>query len=78
MDFFTVLWIIFTGGIGMYIGVDSLFRGEITLSAAQGWRMPACRKPSLLFYILSFIFILSGMALIFFTLYRLFPNVIFV
>lgn len=74
MDFFTVLWILFTGGIGMYIGVDSLFRGEITLSAAQGWRMPACRKPSVLFYALSFIFILSGISLILFTLIRLFPN----
>ncbi|MCI4667766.1 MAG: hypothetical protein MRZ79_06360 [Bacteroidia bacterium] len=78
MDFFTVLWILFTGGLGMYIGVDSLFRGEITLSAAQGWRMAACRKPSLLFYALSLIFILSGMALIFFTLYRIFPYAIYI
>jgi len=72
MDFFTIMWVLFTGGLGMYLGLDSLWRGEITLSAAQRWNLPACRRPSILFYVLSFIFLLSGSALVVFTLLQIF------
>ncbi|MEL6629668.1 MAG: hypothetical protein AAFQ83_21575 [Bacteroidota bacterium] len=69
MDFITVLWVLFMGGLGMYLGLDSLFRGEITLSAQQQWRLPACRRPSFLYYFLSLLFLLSGAGLVVFCLY---------
>ncbi|MEO0898324.1 MAG: hypothetical protein AAFY71_18065 [Bacteroidota bacterium] len=72
MDLITILWVLFTGGLGMYLGLDSLFRGEITLSAAQRWNLPACRRPSFLFYLLSTIFLLSGTALVVFSFVQMF------
>lgn len=57
------------GGLGTYIGLDSLLRGELTMSAAQQWHLLPCRRPSFLFYFLSCLFLVSGTGLLSYCLY---------
>jgi hypothetical protein len=64
MDIFTLLWIGLMGATGIYLGVDSLLRGEITTSARLGWNLPLYRRPSVLYYLLAIGFLLSGIGLI--------------
>jgi hypothetical protein len=69
MDYFTLLWTGLMGAIGLYLGVDSLLRGEITTSARTRWNMPIYRRPSALYYLLSVGFLLSGIGLLFLSFY---------
>lgn len=69
MDFFTLLWTALMGIIGVYLGIDSLLRGEVTTSARTRWNMPIYRRPSALYYLLSLGFLLSGLGLVSLSLY---------
>jgi hypothetical protein len=64
MDYFTLVWTALMGLVGTYLGIDSLLRGELLALTRTEWGMPSYRRPSLLYYLLTFGFLGSGLGLL--------------
>jgi hypothetical protein len=64
MDFFTLVWTILMGASGLYLGLISLLRGEITLPSSGPWGVKLYQRPSFLYYLLSLGFLLSSLSMI--------------
>ncbi|MEL6848024.1 MAG: hypothetical protein AAFP92_05880 [Bacteroidota bacterium] len=64
MDIFTLSWVVSTGLVGIYLGINALRKGEISFHDPLPWNVRVGERPRITYYLLTSIFLVFGGAIL--------------